>query len=125
MIMENDRPKRIPYGKQNWEGENETQLLLPLSVLLYKRNRFDKALEYLKLLSGSNKDTKKFLGAVANDTWEKYGGDMSPYGYRPSCMDELIYAYCAFDYLYDTVPYFFSWAKAVLTEKRGSRQQKK
>ena len=117
--LEDEAAALALFRRQEEYAKEETQLLLPLSVLFYKRNQFDRALEYLELLGACNKDTKKFLVAVANNSLERYYADMSPYGYRPACMDELIYAYHAFDYLYYTVPQFFSWAKGQLTAKRG------
>lgn len=43
-------------------------MLLPLAVLYYKLNQFDRAGAYLNRLAAVNKDTKKFLRlAVKND----------------------------------------------------------
>ena len=46
-----------------YDSYEETQMLLPLSVLYFKRGDFDKAEDYLKQLCAANKDTKKFFRA--------------------------------------------------------------
>lgn len=96
---------------KKYGSHEETQMLLPLAVLYYKKGDFDSSLSYLQRLWKVNKDTKKFFTAVNNGTLDQYFGDMSPYGYRPDCIGELIYEFTDYKFLFETVKYFFVWAK--------------
>lgn len=96
---------------QKYEGEEDTQMLLPIAVLYYKKGDFDSSLSYMQRLCKVNKDTKKFLTAVNNNTLDQYIEQMSPYGYQPFCMDELIYEFATYRRLFVTVGYFFLWAR--------------
>ena len=57
-----DEMHALALHKQ-FDSYEETQMLLPLAVLYYKLNQFDKAEDYIKRLSAANKDAKKFLRA--------------------------------------------------------------
>ena len=100
---------------------SETQMLLPLAVLYYKLNQFDKAEDCIKRLAKANKDTKKFLRAAARDQLDDYIGEMSPYGYRPFTMEELLDELMHTSYLFNSVPYFFAWASKVLAAKTSAK----
>lgn len=64
--MEDDMHALALHKK--YDSYEETQMLLPLAVLYYKLNQFDRAGAYLNRLAAVNKDTKKFLRlAVKND----------------------------------------------------------
>ena len=96
-------------------------MLLPLAVLYYKLNQFDKAEDCIKRLAKANKDTKKFLRAAARDQLDDYIGEMSPYGYRPFTMEELLDELMHTSYLFNSVPYFFAWASKVLAAKTSAK----
>ena len=87
----------------------------------YKLNQFDKAEDYIKRLAKANKDTKKFLRAAARDQLDDYIGEMSPYGYRPFTMEELLDELMHTSYLFNSVPYFFAWASKVLAAKTSAK----
>ena len=53
-----DEMHALALHKQ-FDSYEETQMLLPLAVLYYKLNQFDKAEDYIKRLAKANKDTKK------------------------------------------------------------------
>ena len=116
-----DEMHALALHKQYGANE-ETQMLLPLAVLYYKLNQFDKAEDYIKRLAKANKDTKKFLRAAARDQLDDYIGEMSPYGYRPFTMEELLDELMHTSYLFNSVPYFFAWASKVLTTKSSAKK---
>lgn len=98
--------------------EETSQMLLPLSILYYKLGQETKAKKYLNQLAKRNKDAKKFVNAVCKDDLDRYIMEMSPYGYRPFHIDELIYEYGAYDFLFDSVPEYFPWAKEALKGRK-------
>ena len=49
-----------------YEQEDSTQFLLPLSMLYYKKMNLKESLKYLKLLKKANKDTQEFFQAIIN-----------------------------------------------------------
>ena len=106
---------------KQFDSYEETQMLLPLAVLYYKLNQFDKAEDCIKRLAKANKDTKKFLRAAARDQLDDYIGEMSPYGYRPFTMEELLDELMHTSYLFNSVPYFFAWASKVLAAKTSAK----
>ena len=116
-----DEMHALALHKQ-FDSYEETQMLLPLAVLYYKLNQFDKAEDYIKRLAKANKDTKKFLRAAARDQLDDYIGEMSPYGYRPFTMEELLDELMHTSYLFNSVPYFFAWASKVLTTKSSAKK---
>ena len=107
---------------KQFDSYEETQMLLPLAVLYYKLNQFDKAEDYIKRLSKANKDTKKFLRAAAHDELDDYIDELNPYGYQPFTMEELLDELMKSSYLFDSVPYFFAWASKVLVTKSTSKK---
>ena len=108
---------------KRYDSYEETQMLLPLAVLYYKLNQFDKAEDYIKRLAKANKDTKKFLRAAAHDELDDYIDELNPYGYRPFTMEELLDELMHTSYLFDSVPYFFAWASNVLATKSASKKK--
>ena len=120
-VFMEDEMHALALHKQ-FDSYEETQMLLPLAVLYYKLNQFDKAEDYIKRLAKANKDTKKFLRAAARDQLDDYIGEMSPYGYRPFTMEELLDELMHTSYLFNSVPYFFAWASKVLTTKSSAKK---
>lgn len=116
-----DEMHALALHKQ-FDSYEETQMLLPLAVLYYKLNQFDKAEDYIKRLAKVNKDAKKFLRAAARDQLYDYMDEMSPYGYQPFTMEELLNELMKSSYLFDSVPYFFAWASKVLAAKTGTKK---
>ena len=107
---------------KQFDSYEETQMLLPLAVLYYKLNQFDKAEDYIKRLAKANKDAKKFLRAAARDQLDDYIDEMNPYGYQPFTIEELLDELMKSSYLFDSVPYFFAWASKVLATKTSAKK---
>ena len=107
-FLEQEEPALKLHKK--YDGYEETQMLLPLSVLYFKRGDFDKAEDYLKRLCAANKDTKKFFRAIKKDKLDHYVEEISGYGYRPFTIQELIVELIENNFLFETVPLFMVWA---------------
>ena len=120
-VFVEDEMHALALHKQ-FDSYEETQMLLPLAVLYYKLNQFDKAEDYIKRLAKANKDAKKFLRAAARDELDDYIDELNPYGYQPFTMEELLDELMRSSYLFDSVPYFFVWASKVLTAKSGTKK---
>ncbi len=103
---------------QHFEGRDETQMLLPLSVLYFKKESFEKAHWFLKKLEKSNPDTKKFMQAMNNGTVQKYFSEMSQISYTPSTMDELMMDLYDNSFLFANWPAYFEWAHRMLRKKK-------
>ena len=116
-----DEMHALALHKQ-FDSYEETQMLLPLAVLYYKLNQFDKAEDYIKRLAKANKDAKKFLRAAARDQLDDYIDEMNPYGYQPFTMEDLLDELLRASYLFDSVPYFFPWASKVLATKTSTKK---
>lgn len=102
---------------KKYEYSDETQMLLPFSVLYYRLGQFDNAEEYLKKLSVANKDTRKFLRAFVNEDQDAIFGDMDPQGYRPFTIEELGVAMIENKWLYVSSSHYFHWAYRCLNKK--------
>lgn len=103
---------------QKYDSEEETQMLLPLSVLYFKLGDLEKADDYLKRLAKANKDTKKFVKAVLSDKLDQYTKEMSDYGYCPFSIEELIVALMENQELFSMVPIYFYWADKQLSARK-------
>ncbi len=102
---------------KKYEYSEETQMLLPFSVLYYRLGQFDKAEEYLKKLNVANKDTRKFLRAFVNEDQDAIFGDMDPHGYRPYTIEDLGVAMIENKWLYVSSSHYFHWAYRCLNKK--------
>ena len=101
-----------------YEGDQETQMLLPLSVLYFKKGDWSTAEKYLKLLSKLNKDTGRFIKAVLEDDLDRYTDEMSGIGYRPYSIEELLVDLVENRLLFENTQHFFLWAYDCLKAKR-------
>ena len=110
---------------KKYDEYEESQMLLPLAVLYYKKGNFELSLQYLQRLNKANKDTKKFLNAIANDRAEEFLEHLSPYGYQPFTIEELIQEYLENHYLFDGVAHFFDWAYRSLKKSSSSAKTSK
>lgn len=95
---------------KRYDGYEETQMLLPLSVLYFKRGDFDKAEDFLKRLCAANKDTKKFFRTIKKDKLDHYVEELSSYGYQPFTIQELIVDLMENSFLFRMVPLYMEWA---------------
>ena len=101
-----------------YDNSEETMMLLPLSILFFKKGDFDTAEKYLKKLCKSNKDTKKFVKAFVNDDLERYLREISDYGYRPYSIEELIIDMTENSFLIANMSAYFFWANDILNKKK-------
>ena len=103
------------YEKYN--EHEETQMLMPLSILYYKLGKLDQAEKYLKSLVRINKDTGRFIRAVLNDSLEKYIDRMNDMGYRPYSIEEFIVELNEYTFLFENAMGYFDWASYIIKRK--------
>ena len=104
---------------RQFDDQDEGPMLLPLILLFYKLDNYDKAKEYLDRLARTNKDTKRFFKALRDNDYDALGDAEFDFGYRPFTVEELAMAYFDNDDIYDEVPDFAEWAyKNVSAKKR-------
>ena len=102
--------------------EDSTMMLLPLSLLHYRKNDLKNAYGYLKKISKHNPDFRKFLKRAVDQGEDLFPENFDPTTYRPDTMDELLVAVFEYDWLYTSVGLFFPWA---YEEFAKSRMKKK
>ena len=98
---------------------NEIEKMKP-QIEEEKKTDFEASLQYLRRLAKANKDTKKFLRMMVNNSLDEYLDKMNPYGYQPFTIEELIYEHFEAHYLFDSVDHFFDWAHRSLKKSSGS-----
>ena len=103
---------------KKYDGHEETQMLLPLSVMYYKLFQLDKAREYLDRLAEANKDTKKFFRAVRQNKLNEYADEMGNLGYRPYTIEELIVDFMDYTFLFTAIPEYLHWADRELNGRK-------
>lgn len=113
-----DREEDALALHRKYDGQEETQMLLPLSILYFKKGDLSAAEKYLRKLAKVNKDTAKFFKAFREDNLEKYLDDMSGYGYRPFTIEELAVEMMENEFLFRFVPAYFIWAQEQLKRRR-------
>ncbi len=96
---------------RKYEDGSETMMLLPLSVLYYKKRNFKKAGEYLKRLMKVNKNTRDFFMKMSDREESKKLLTSLPEYYAMFSIEELAMAVVENTYLYSSTPTFFIWAK--------------
>lgn len=106
---------------KKYDSNEETQMLLPLSMLYFMKMDIEKAKEYLDRLSAANKDTKKFFAAVKKDKMDQYLDEFSSYGYQPFTIQELITEMMENAYLFTAAPLYTAWA---YEQTRTSKKKK-
>lgn len=109
---------------KKYGGYEETQMLLPLAILYYKQNQFDKAKDYLNRLAKVNRDTKRFMRLEAKHDGYSLRMEQGMYGYRPGTIEELVDAYLNPTYLFNATPYFSQWAYQYLRTQTASKKKK-
>ncbi len=106
-FLEQEEPALELHKK--YDGYEETQMLLPLSILYFKKGDFDRAEDYLKRLCTANKDTKKFFRLIKKDKLDRYLEEVS-FSYRPFTIEELIVEMTENTFLFRAVPLYMDWA---------------
>ena len=115
-FMEDEKKALVLYKK--YVEYDESQILLPLSILYFKRGNTRKATSYLERLAKANKDTKLFFKSIVNDELEKYIDEMEDFGYRPNSIEDLIVGFLENSFLYDQIPIYLLWAAEKLKDKK-------
>lgn len=103
---------------EKFEQSEETQLLLPLSILYFKLGNEEKSEAYLKKVVAVNKDTKKFFKGLENEDLDRYVQQMSPYGYQPFTMEELIAEVVDNPVLFSISPAYIHWVNEKLKRRK-------
>lgn len=109
---------------KKYGGDEETQMLLPLAILYYKQNQFDKAEDYVNRLAKTNKGAKKFLRLAAKNDRRSLFMEQGLYGYQPDTIEELVEEYLTSPYLFVTTPYFCQWAYQYLRAQTAAKKKK-
>ena len=109
---------------RKYDAYEETQMLLPLSILYYKLHQLDKAEDHLRRLASVNKDTKKFLRIMINGDPDALIDHLDPYGYRPFTIEELTEELVGNAFLFASVPHFFAWASNCLSKRTGGKAKR-
>lgn len=109
---------------KKYDSCEETQMLLPLAVLYYKLNQFDRAGAYLNRLAAVNKDTKKFLRLAVKKDMPAMLAEREWYGYQPMTIQELVEEFLDSMYLFRNVPFFFEWAQQYLRAQTAAKRKK-
>ena len=109
---------------KKYGGDEETQMLLPLAILDYKQNQFDKAEDYVNRLAKTNKGAKKFLRLAAKNDRRSLFMEQGLYGYQPDTIEELVEEYLTSPYLFVTTPYFCQWAYQYLRAQTAAKKKK-
>lgn len=120
-----EKDKALALHKKFGE-HNETQMLLPLSILMFKLGEMNLAADYLKRLASSNKDTKKFIKLAMQDGAQElierfYDEDESPQCYRPFTMDEFVMEINEYPDMFSLSEGYFYWAHEELKPKRQAK----
>lgn len=96
---------------------DDTQILLPASILYYKQANFTKAKQILTRLEKSNSGTKKFFKAVAENELSSSDFEKLSGVYRPGTIEEYYMAFYDSMFLYPGVTTYFEWAYDELNKK--------
>ena len=100
-------------------SEDGTQLLLPLSIIYFKKRDFENARKYLELLKKRNKGLKDFIKVTKNEEYrDEILFNMSPYGYRPDSVEELIIELQEYEFLFIESASYFPWLDKELKKKK-------
>ena len=107
---------------EDFKREQSPQMTLPLCFLYYKIGETENAEKFLFGIYEQNKDLLKFIKKVISENIYAEIGKMSPFGYRPCTMEELLEEYVKYYSVLDTCPLFFGWAKSRLEEEKSKNK---
>lgn len=107
---------------ERFENEESSQFLLAMSALMYSLNKEDEARGYLVHLLSVNKDSKKFFAAIGTEKLNIYVDQLSPHGYRPHTIDELLTTIGTYGFFYDNMSCFFAWAKPEVRKMKVTKK---
>lgn len=95
---------------KHFKSHSETQMLLPLSILYYKKGKYVKAWQYLRKLNSVNKDLKQFMQIFSKGMFEEFDDVELMEGYRPDTMEEFIMEFRENLFLFCTMTAYAEWA---------------
>ena len=113
-ITENEKKAINIYKKFN---SFETSLVLPLSILYYRKKDLKESFKYLKKLEEGNKDTKKFLKFIYEGKIDNILEEINEFGYRPATIEELAMFFAENDNLFNSTMGYVEWAYNQLRKK--------
>ncbi len=100
---------------KKYSKHDETPMLLGIALLYYKIGDTNKAEIYIKRLTKTNSDTKKFIRGVIEDTHKNKMREVLNNGvYRPFSEEELLMTWHENSEVYDGASFFFLWVADVL-----------
>ncbi len=88
---------------------DETEMLLPLSMLYYKKGKFTTASKYLRRLNAANKDLKRFLKMYVYMEDDFDGFEMDG-AYRPGTIEEFMVEMRDNAFLFIGMESYMEWA---------------
>lgn len=98
--------------------EDSAQMLLPLSILYYKKRDLEKAADYLRQLNQCNTGLRAFLRTCKNEEkMQEIVENSSPYGYRVGSIEELVMDFIEYHFLFLNTYSFIEWADSELKRK--------
>lgn len=103
---------------KRFDSYEETQMLLPLSILFYKKGDFTKASRYLLKLNGINKDLRRFLRVVLSGNVDAFDDVEYDLGYCPDSIGELVVEMRDNAFLFIGMENYFEWAYQQIKKKR-------
>lgn len=103
---------------KQYDEYDETQFLLPKSILYYKNNDFKNAEKYLRKVEECNPDIKLIFNPDKLEKKLNKETDLIYGAYRPGTYQELLMEVEQFAFLFESVPYYFEWAESVLKKKK-------
>ena len=108
-----------------YDEYDETQMLLPLSIVCYKTGKEERAKEYLLRLLAVNPGAKKFMRHMSRGNLDFLREDEDSPGCRPFTLQELAREFRENTPLFVTCPGYFSWADRQLSALKGKAGRKK
>lgn len=111
--------------KYSHDGFTESQFLLSLAIIYYKKCDYAKSEEYIKQLNEENKGFKKFVKSINDLSIMDKIVDFDDSMYQPWTIDELIMEFVSNRYLYSSTTTFFMFAEECLKKKPTKKKTNK
>lgn len=111
--------------KYSHDGFTESQFLLSLAIIYYKKCDYAKSEEYIKQLNKENKGFKKFVKSINDLSIMDKIVDFDDSMYQPWTIDELIMEFVSNRYLYSSTTTFFMFAEECLKKKPAKKKTNK
>ena len=114
--LEEDEPMLALH--ERYEAYEETQMLLPLAAVYYRKGQMDKARDYLLRLKKVNPDLKRFIRLACKGDLRTILDELPPYGYRPFTLEELAVEWMDYPFLFMELEGFLNWAQRQLAKTK-------